>query len=225
MIENNQFIAKSSTQTVCAFNSNQNNLTGIGAFDYNYYARPINEGNTISTNQPSGSASRTLENWKTFSGQDANSKASPQTLSTADDFQFEYNETKTDKTITLNQPMIDVKGIKYVGSVILQPYTSIVLMKDKNPASDVPIVSDNKSSQTMEIYPNPSHGKFVVCFANLTIIGSRIEVSDVAGRRVFSRMVTSNVEEFNLSGLAEGLYVVKSIMGSEEKNQKLLIQH
>jgi parallel beta-helix repeat protein len=225
LIQNNQFIAKSSTQMVCDFSSNQNNLTGIGTFDNNYYARPINEGNTISTNQPSGSASRTLENWKTFSGQDANSKASPQTITDVNDLQFEYNATKTAKTVTLSQSMIDVKGTKYTGSIILQPYTSVVLMKDQNPASDVPIVSDNRSSQTMEIYPNPSCGKFVVRFVNLTIIGSRIEVFDVAGRRVLSRMVKSNVEEFNLSGLAEGLYVVKSIMGSEEKIQKLLIQH
>jgi len=35
-IQNNQFISKSSTQPVCDFSSNQNNLTTIGTFNNNY---------------------------------------------------------------------------------------------------------------------------------------------------------------------------------------------
>jgi hypothetical protein len=39
--------------------------------------------------------------------------------------------------------MIDMKGTKYATSITLQPYTSVMLMKDANPDSDVtkPVVT------------------------------------------------------------------------------------
>lgn len=51
---------------------------------------------------------------------------------TVDDLQIIYNETNTSKTFSLSQPMINTAGDKYTSSVTLQPYTSMVLMKDKN---------------------------------------------------------------------------------------------
>jgi hypothetical protein len=58
---------------------------------------------------------------------------SPQTPTSDNDIQLEYNATKSPKTISLGQPMIDIKGTKYVTSITLQPFTSVVLMKDANP--------------------------------------------------------------------------------------------
>jgi parallel beta-helix repeat protein len=43
---------------------------------------------------------------------------------------FEYNATKSSKTISLDAKYIDVKGNSYSGSVTLKPYTSIILIKD-----------------------------------------------------------------------------------------------
>jgi len=43
-------------------------------------------------------------------------------------------QQKTNKIITLAEPMIDVKKTKYVNSVTLAPYTSVILMVDPNPA-------------------------------------------------------------------------------------------
>ncbi|MDD2305504.1 MAG: T9SS type A sorting domain-containing protein [Prolixibacteraceae bacterium] len=48
-------------------------------------------------------------------------------------YRFEYNATTSPKTISLGNPMIDVKGVKYSKSITLQPYTSTILMKDPNP--------------------------------------------------------------------------------------------
>ena len=57
---------------------------------------------------------------------------------------FEYNETSSPKTFTVIDPMMDVTGTKYSGSITLQPYSSVVLMKDLTTLKDVslPKVSD-----------------------------------------------------------------------------------
>jgi parallel beta-helix repeat protein len=139
-ITNNFFIARLSTQKVGWFYADLNNVNSqsislIGTVDNNYYARPIDDNTTIVTlNSDYSEVKRTLEGWKTFTGLDVNSKKSPQTITSVNDFQFEYNATTNAKTISLSQPMIDFKGTKYVGSITLQPFTSIVLMKDAKPA-------------------------------------------------------------------------------------------
>ena len=49
------------------------------------------------------------------------------------------------KTFTVNRyPMMDVTGTKYLGSITLQPYSSVVLMKDLTTLKDVslPKMSD-----------------------------------------------------------------------------------
>jgi hypothetical protein len=91
--------------------------------------------------------------------------------------------------------------------------------------TDVPISVSNTGSQNFEVYPNPSQGEFTVHFAISPVTGSRIDIFDIAGRKVFSRMITKSYEELNLSGVVAGLYLVKLIVGSEEKIQKLIIQY
>jgi parallel beta-helix repeat protein len=136
-LTNNVVVAKTSTQLVFAYTTRYPDVTAEMAshtFNYNVYARPIDDNLTMKTNiLPEYEKSKTLSQWQTLSGQDANSKKSPQAITSENDLRFEYNATKTAKTITLSQPMIDVKGTKYATSLILQPYTSVVLMKDAKP--------------------------------------------------------------------------------------------
>ncbi len=135
LINHNQFISKSPTQLVAVFSSIYDNLTSVfGTYNYNYYARPIDDNITISTNQPStGTVQRNLSGWQSYIGQDVNSTKSPFSITDVNDLRFEYNETSAPKTVTLSYPMVDMKGVKYLSSVILQPYTSVVLLKDPNP--------------------------------------------------------------------------------------------
>ena len=92
--------------------------------------------------------------------------------------------------------------------------------------TDVPIiVLDTENSQAIKVYPNPSQGRFTVRFSNLPAAGSRIEVYDLSGRRVVSRLITASAEEFDLTGQTSGLYLMKSILGSEEKIQKLVLHN
>ena len=119
------------------FNSDTNDIPSFGTADNNYYARPIDDDDVFYTYQPStGSKSRTLAGWQSFTSQDLNSFKSPIAITNVNDILFEYNASKTNKVVTLTKPMIDVTGKKYQGSVTLLPYTSIILMVDPNPISN-----------------------------------------------------------------------------------------
>jgi hypothetical protein len=145
-ITNNTFIAKSSKQDIYTLDPAEDIISGI-ITDYNVMDRPIDSNALFETviRTPTYSYKRqTLSNWKSYSGQDANSKMAPQDIISESDLQLEYNATNSSKTVSLGQPMIDMKGTKYAASITLQPYTSVILMKDANPdLSDVtkPVVT------------------------------------------------------------------------------------
>ena len=320
-ITGNQFIAKTIKQKTL-FNQMYvaESPSLLGAFNNNYLARPMDDNLTIQISTNGNTLiQRTLEEWKTYSGQDANSKKSPQAITNENDLQFEYNATQSVKTVSLGRPMIDIKGTKYQGTVTLQPYTSVVLMKDANATIDntPPVISafsvpttsssltipistfkatDNigvtgylltetasnpltgtegwtalvpsdyvfpsagsktlyawvkdaagnvnyqknssvfvemgiltsniKSSNEIikiDIFPNPTTDRLTICFSTQPEVGSRIDILDMAGRKVASRIITGMSEVFNLDHQTPGLYLVKSILGTDENIQKLII--
>jgi parallel beta-helix repeat protein len=141
-ITGNQFIAKSSTQKAF-FNQMyvSESPSLFGTFNNNYYVRPIDDNLTIQTTTDGNTLiQKTLEGWKTYSGQDANSYKSPQSITSEADLQFEYNATQSTKTVSLSRPMVDFKGMKYQGTFTLQPYSSLVLMKDNSVSSVLPVL-------------------------------------------------------------------------------------
>lgn len=133
------------TQTVFNYyNVAANTFNSIISADNNYYARPINDSAPLKYTEPTNTSNHSFSDWKVFSGLDANSYKSPVSISSESDLQFEYNASKTVKTVSLSRPMIDVKGTKYATSISLQPYTSAVLMKDPNPTPvdiNAPVIS------------------------------------------------------------------------------------
>jgi hypothetical protein len=76
----------------------------------------------------------------------------------------------------------------------------------------------------VEVFPNPSQGLFTVRFSDLPTNGSHIDIYDLSGRKVASHLIEGISEDFNLSDQAAGVYLVKSILGSQEKVSKLVIQ-
>jgi hypothetical protein len=169
--------------------------------------------------------------WKLFSLQELNSKLLITNLA---DIRFEYNASKTSKVISLSSPMVDAKGTKYSTSITLLPYTSIILMKDailksgsiptdQNYAAtvDIPVIEDEQV--VVSLYPNPAKGSVVVRFSKVPDVGSRIDILDMAGRTVATRLVSESAETFDLSNQQSGLYLVKSTIGSVETIQKLIV--
>jgi parallel beta-helix repeat protein len=146
-LKQNKVIAKTSSQIVIGGDFMERIIPGLVS-DSNYLARPIDQSKIVYffIRYPSWAAPRyTLSEWQSYSGQDMNSQGSPVAITSENDMQLEYNATKSSKTVSLSQPMIDIKGTKYATSITLQPYTSVVLMKDPKPdlSSDVtkPVVT------------------------------------------------------------------------------------
>lgn len=81
-----------------------------------------------------------------------------------------------------------------------------------------------KDVAQVEVFPNPSQGLFTVRFSDLPANGSHIDIYDLSGRKVASHLIEGISEDFNLSDQAAGVYLVKSILGSQEKINKLVIQ-
>lgn len=227
-VTDNIFIAKESTQTCFSFVSIYNDLA-FGSANNNIYARPILDTQTFSIDQYNTNAiTYDLAGWKTLSGYDAGSTKSPITISDISDFQFEYNASQSSKTIALAQPMVDSKGTKYSTSIILQPYASVVLMKDIS--TSVNLIKENeldylKDSLQISVFPNPSKGRITVSFSQLPEIGSRIEIIDLSGRVVAFRNITKDSEEFNLEKFISGSYIVRSMLKSTISNQGIITKY
>lgn len=137
-LKNNLFIAKGPTQISLKFYSVADDILSFGTADYNYYTRPVDDDDVFHTYSPStGAKYRTLAGWQSFTNQDKNSKKSAITVSDTSKIDFHYNPSTSNKVITLSQPMVDVTGKKYSGSVTLLPYTSVILMPDPDPSTPV----------------------------------------------------------------------------------------
>jgi parallel beta-helix repeat protein len=134
LLNHNLFIAKAPTQLTLKFYSVADDINMFGSADKNYYARPADDDNSIQTYSPStGNKKRTLPEWTTLTNQDHNSKKSAVIVNDTSKISFYYNASNTNKVINLEQPMVDVTGKKFNGSLILFPYTSVVLMPDPEP--------------------------------------------------------------------------------------------
>jgi len=128
----NIFVAKyASTNQYCLYiYSPMNDIASFGTATNNYYARPIDDANTIFTYQPNtGYVYRTLASWQSFTNQDANSHKSPFSISSESDIRFEYNATNENKTVILDQNYRDIVNNADHTAVTLGPYTSIILLK------------------------------------------------------------------------------------------------
>ena len=112
------------------FNSLSGTVGAFGTSDRNYYVRPIDDNLSFYVYEGGGGGSgyKTLAQWKTFSGQDANSNKSPVTVSTVNDLHFIYNSTNTVQQYILSALMVDVTNAGFYGTINVNPYTSLVLI-------------------------------------------------------------------------------------------------
>ncbi len=190
----NLFISKGAEQPALKLFSVSDDLILFGTADNNHYARPVADDNTIHTYSPAtGNKKRTLADWKSFSGQDKNSKKSAVTVSDTSKIQFHYNATTSGRVIMLSQPMVDVTGKKYTGSLTLQPYTSVVLMPDPNPYTPLsPVFSgatvENSTPTVIAMSYNINMASVIPALSAFTVTvngtGRAVSSVSVQGNRV-----------------------------------------
>lgn len=83
---------------------------------------------------------------------------------------------------------------------------------------DLPTGMPEGLPPSFELYPNPAHD--VVMIRSAGAIPERIEVTDLQGRTVLTAPATSSIE---LTGLAPGGYVVRSVLGGASMSQRLIV--
>ena len=163
----------------------------------NCYARPINDTKTMGgyIRTPSFSyISNTVSEWQAYSGQDASSTKSPQAITTESDMRCEYNETNTPKAISLSQPMMDMRGVKYTGAITLQPYKSVVLIKDITSASvpgaptSVSATAGNASASISFVAPASNGGSAITGYTVTSSPAGGVDAS--AGSTSLTRIIT-----------------------------------
>lgn len=145
IMNNNKFISKESSQYCLLFRTILNDIMSFGTSDNNYYARPIDDDDVFSTDQPStGTKYRTLAGWQSFTGQDLNSHKSPISITDTTDIYFYYNASQVDDSVfTLPYASIDLAGTKYATEYTLDAYQGVVLLKDPDPDAR-PVTSGGK---------------------------------------------------------------------------------
>jgi parallel beta-helix repeat protein len=156
-LSNNVFFSKESFQTVAEFMTDNNDISDFGVFDRNNYSRPTNDNFIINTsyyvNGVSNGKAIDLDGWKSLYGKDLLSTKSPVKFPSSDNIRFEYNETSQEKVISLDQNYIDVYNNSYSGSLTLQPYSSIVLIKQTSENNSNSLCA-NAGSISLELWNN-----------------------------------------------------------------------
>ncbi len=120
--------------------------------------------------------------------------------------------------VAVTQPTI------WSGAVTITTTVSTVAACGSVPARLADPETETESTESaiapLVVYPNPNNGQFTV---NADVQGVKdVMVYDMNGRLVFSQMQTTDVNiAVDISGEAEGLYLVKVISGSEVQTARV----
>ena len=203
-IRGNIMVSKSPDVKIVDFNTyvDEDDLRRFGTADNNYYARPINDANannrTLRTTVnwygvSSNDGYRSVSEWSSWTGQDANSSKSKVFITDVDKFRFEYNASTSNRVVSLNGSYVDVKGTKYDGSITLAPYTSAVLMVDPNPSAP-PAVPTYVSSEIKDGAPSILEMTYNLSLANIVPAASSFSVQVNSAARSVSSVSVSGTK-------------------------------
>ncbi|HNW68809.1 MAG TPA: C25 family cysteine peptidase [Bacteroidales bacterium] len=88
-------------------------------------------------------------------------------------------------------------------------------------------ITENGSFQNLSINPNPATESIVVTWESIAENLSLIEISDTYGQQLFYKSIAArmgiNSETIDLSGFAQGVYLVKMISGNQKSVVKLVV--
>lgn len=94
-------------------------------------------------------------------------------------------------------------------------------------AADVSVVEtgiDNLDAQGMEIYPNPSNGKFYLQLGSDYTSNTKVEVFNAVGMKVLETYANQLKTEIDLTNMQQGIYYVRVDDGQNVRTQKIMKQ-
>lgn len=138
-ITNNTFFSKLPKQLAISIFTKRNDVDSIGVLDSNYYFRPFAKDDRMFRQTYKNDLGKnvtemlSLNDWKSAHRKDPSSKLHPMKFrndALPDDYiRFEYNPSDNNKTVSLAGNYRDVNNNLYTKSVVLRPYSSIILLK------------------------------------------------------------------------------------------------
>jgi Zn-dependent metalloprotease len=129
-IENNIMVSIRNANKMFNFHSYSEHPSGLGVSDYNLYVTPAGGVATFMKTFQEQSTDYSFAAWQVETGLESHSttRSFPFGESeTGTSVRFEYNASRAEKLIRLDEPMLDVTGVLHTGWVKLMPYRSIVL--------------------------------------------------------------------------------------------------
>lgn len=160
------------------------------------------------------------------------------TVTNPDDYvRFEYNPSNTPKTISLDATYIGVDSTIYSGDVTLQPYSSVILMKQsaattltlQNSVKSSNAVLDNTnktSSNSVKLklvtFPNPSPNEFNLLIQSNSDEKVEINLFDMNGKNILYTTGSSKQKYVFGRSLPSGSYILRVAQGNDIQTMKLI---
>ncbi|KOH46933.1 hypothetical protein NC99_03330 [Sunxiuqinia dokdonensis] len=159
----------------------------------------------------------TFENWKSATGQDANSTFDGSPLADGEKEELFYNATKQTKAIDLGSSIYrDLDGKEVAGSISLEPFTSQILIKTTKKTAE-------KANQAPEIH-NQSFDISSPKDVN-DLIGQIIANDADAGQELTYTILEGNGDnQFALEALTGDLLAIASIPATTDQTLVLTVQ-
>ncbi len=86
------------------------------------------------------------------------------------------------------------------------------------------ITENSASLNTINFYPNPSSGTFIITFSDIINEGE-IAIYNLLGEKIFSEQVNNEMKkEIHLKSISDGIYFVKVFDGEKSYCKKLIIE-
>lgn len=128
--------------------------------------------------------------------------------SVADSIRFEYNATPAPRTVVLpaGARYVDAHSLPYSGSLVLAPYTSVVLFR----VNGGPLAATRAAAgPAVGLWPNPTTGMSTLDLRTLPAGPYQTTLVDATGRAVRHFTLTGGyAHELNLTGLPVGIFLL-----------------
>jgi len=130
---------------------------------------------------------------------------------------FEYNSTKTDKSISVPDDFVDMQGNPVSGNIVLKPFTSIILFKKESTSIGTHVNSDDSDIWLM---PNPATD-YVTVKSTEDILS--VCMFDMRGQMI-GRLKNSGRKELKINNLPKsGVYIVEVRTKNRREVKKLVV--
>jgi hypothetical protein len=166
------------------------------------------------------------------------------TLNDPNDYmRFEYNGTSKSKTVLLSGNYVDAKNQAYTGSVTINPYSSVILIKKTSATTtqaaartiteltSATEMADIKTKETTEITvkvsPNPAHEKLQVAISlPASTQSASMSIYSLSGVKLKTLPLSAatSIVPVDVSSLNSGVYIINIVHDGQVTTRKFVKQ-